>query len=472
MLFSWLLARHHGGKFLFRVEDTDRTRLVRDSVQSMVEDFTWLGLDIDAGPTAEELHAAGYGWDGAKGFPAAEIPSIQSLRLPRYREVAEQLIRDGFAYRCDCSPERLEAERMSQEARGEPTGYGGFCRTRNIAATTPHVVRFLIPDGTVVVFQDAIRGAIRWDPVILRDMVILKTDGFPTYHLGAAVDDHDTGITHVLRGEEWISTTPLHCLVYRALGWTPPVIGHLPVILGSDGKKLSKRHGATNCKTFREEGYLPHALLNFLLLNGWSPGEGNEKEIYTLDEMVEQFSLERVHSAPAVFSFEKLQWVNGVYLRNMPTDALVPMIEPLLVEQGLTPDVTRLRAIMPYVRDRLTTSLKDAIPQVDFLFVDRVPLTGKRILELNITAAQATEIFRSAEAALQHLSPFEPHEIEQALRPIPQSLGVGKKPVFMSIRLAITGRTATPPLFECIAILGREGSLKRLRDAASTVVHD
>jgi glutamyl-tRNA synthetase len=431
----------------------------------MIEDFAWLGLDIDEGPTAADLQRAGYGWDGAVGFPGGEYPYIASLRLERYREVAEILIRGGFAYRCDCSPERLEAERQEQMARGETTGYSGFCRNRNLPADAPHVVRFLIPDGQSVTFEDAIRGHITWDPVILRDMVILKTDGFPTYHLGATVDDHDMRITHVLRGEEWISTTPLHILIYHALGWELPVIAHLPVILGSDGKKLSKRHGATFCKTYREEGYLPNALLNYLSLQGWSPGEGSEKEIFTLKEMIDNFSLENVKAAPSVFSFEKLKWMNGVYMRQTPPDELAKLIEPFLTAAGLKVDGARLREIMPYVRERMLVSLKDALPFVEFLFVDRVNPNLADLVDNKTSMEDVARILTATIDAVTSVPAFTSEAIETELRGISTTLGLSTKIVFMTVRIAVTGRKATPPLFESLAVLGRERTLARLADA-------
>lgn len=462
MLFAWLLARHTGGTFCFRIEDTDRTRIVPESIASMVDDFAWLGLDVDEGPTAAELHEAGYGWDGRDGFPAGAVPYIQSLRLARYREIADELVASGHAYRCDCSPARLEAEREAQAARGEPTGYSGFCRDRGVPGDVPHVVRFRIPDGATVSFDDAIRGTIRWDPVILRDTVILKTDGYPTYHLAATVDDHDMAITHVLRGEEWIATTPLHCLLYEALGWPRPVIAHLPVIVGSDGKKLSKRHGATHCRTFREQGYLAPALLNYLLLNGWSPGGGDEQEIMTRDEMVARFTLEQVHSAPAMFSYDKLAWMNGLYMRATPNAELTALIVPFVERAGLPADPEVVLRMVPYIRERLTATLEDAVPLLEFLFVDRVTFGPEQAKPLRLSPEQVVTILSTARDTLGAAPSFEPADVEAALRPLPDDLALSKKAIFMCIRVAITGRTATPPLFECVSVLGRERTIERL----------
>jgi glutamyl-tRNA synthetase len=465
LLYSWLLARHFGGQFLLRIEDTDRTRLVPDSVNGLLEDIEWLGLDIDEGPSAEDLVAAGYP-QPPRPPRSGGVPLIQSLRVPRYREVAEHLVAAGRAYRCDCDAQRLEAERAAQTSQGLPTGYSGRCRTRNVPATVPHVIRFRIPEDASVGFTDAVRGPISWSPVVLRDTVILKTDGFPTYHLAALVDDHDTGITHVLRGEEWISTTPLHLLIYQALGWEVPVMAHLSVVLGTDGKKLSKRHGATHCRTFRESGYLPDALLNFLLLNGWSPGD--DTEFFTRAEMIERFSLERVHGSPAVFSYDKLAWMNGMYLRRTPDDQLAALIEPLLRQAGMTVRMRALVAIVPHIRERLQTTLLDAVPLVEFLFREPQFSDAEAFTGVGLSADDIVKVLDGV-ARRWASGPFEPPALEQALREVIDELGSSKKSVMMTVRLAATGRKVTPPLFESISVLGRERTLARMADARRAV---
>ena len=466
LLYSWLLARHSGGQFLLRIEDTDRTRLVADSVNSLLEDIAWLGLDIDEGPTADELAAAGYPPTPHAPAPGP-VPLVQSLRVARYREVAEQLVSKGVAYRCDCDAARLEAERAAQAAQGLPTGYSGRCRTRSVRADVPHVIRFHIPEGTSISFTDAIRGPIAWTPVILRDTVILKSDGFPTYHLAALVDDHDAAISHVLRGEEWISTTPVHLLIYSSLEWGIPVIGHLPVVLGTDGKKLSKRHGATHCRNFRETGYLPEALLNFLLLNGWSPGD--DTEFFSRAEMIERFTLDRVHASPAVFSYEKLAWMNGMYLRQTPDDRLATLIEPYLVQAGLRPDRATLLAILPYIRERLQTSLLDAVPLVEFLFVESVPVSAELFSGVGLAPDQIVAVIDATRARWAASAAFDSAALERGLSEVIAELGVSKKGVMMTIRLAATGRRATPPLFESLSVLGRERTMDRLARARDAV---
>jgi len=461
MLFGWLLARHTGGVFCYRIEDTDRTRRVPDAIRSMLDDFEWSHFDVDEGPTAEELHEAGYGWEGAKGFHPSRVSSIQSLRLPRYKEVAEQLVASGQAYRCDCSPERLDAERQAQQARGETAGYDGHCRTRDVSPDVPHVIRFHIPAGTKVVFNDAIRGEVIWDPVILKDAVIMKTDGYPTYHLCSLVDDHDTETTHVLRGEEWLPSAPLHMLIYKALGWTPPVIAHLPVIIGKDGRKLSKRHGATFVKNFREDGYLPDALLNYLLLNGWSAGGGDEQEVMTREEMIARFTLEQVHAAPATFSYEKLAWMNGLYMRSTPDEQLTTLIMPFLLQAGLPAEESQVRRMIPYIRERMTNTLKDAIPLVEFLFVETPALGPQQAADLKLAPGDARRILETAVAAIRPLESFDPADVERALHNLPETSGASKKAAFMTVRVAVTGRKVTPPLFECMSVLGKARAINR-----------
>jgi glutamyl-tRNA synthetase len=281
--FAWLLAKHHGGKFLLRVEDTDQERSVPGAIKFIIEELAWFGIQIDEGPNRAELKSLGEDWDAAPNLGGECGPYIQSLRLPRYKEVAEQLVEKGFAYRCDCTPEMLERERNEQMARKEQPGYSGYCRTRNVGADTKHVVRFKMPQRRAISFNDAIRGRVAWDTIPLRDTVILKSDGFPMYHLAVVVDDHDMKISHVLRGIEWLSSTPIHLLLYEALGWEPPVFAHLPVVNGPDGKKLSKRTGAAKSSELREKGFLAEAVLNYVSLIGWAPGEGSDQEIFTRD---------------------------------------------------------------------------------------------------------------------------------------------------------------------------------------------
>ncbi|RLC83882.1 MAG: glutamate--tRNA ligase, partial [Chloroflexi bacterium] len=299
VVFNWLFARQHHGKFILRIEDTDRSRYAPNAVKVIKDSLRWLGLDWDEGPDI--------------GGPYG--PYVQSQRLEFYREKAEELIEKGWAYRCNCTPERLERIRKEQRARVETPMYDGHCRELPpdaISPDEPHVIRLKVPrEGTTTV-HDLLRGDITFENRLIDDQILLKSDGFPTYHLAVVVDDHLMNITHIMRGDDWISSTPKRVLLYQALGWEPPVYAHVPLVLGPDGKKLSKRHGAVSIADFRKQGYLPDALFNFLALLGWSPGEGEEQEIFSREELLELFDIQHINLASAVFSYDKLDWMNGV----------------------------------------------------------------------------------------------------------------------------------------------------------------
>lgn len=468
-LFEILCAHHYGGKALLRIDDTDQERLVPGAIRSLIEDLAWVGLHFDEGPSDEELpkedregkdgQAASIGIGGPVG------PYVQSLRLARYREVAEQLIEGGFAYRCDCTAEMLAKEREEQAARREDVGYSGRCRTRNVPADVPHVVRFRIPEDRSVVLHDAVKGEVRWDKIILRDPVLLKSDGFPTYHLATVADDHDMRISHVLRADEWLSTAPLHLLLFEALGWEPPVFAHLPPVLGTDGKKLSKRHGATFLSTFREEGYLPEAILNFMALIGWSPGEGEEEEIFSLEELERRFTLERVNNAGGVFSYEKLKWMNGVYIRKLEPSDLERRVKPFLERAGLVVDDEKLRRITPHIQPRMEV-LPDAVPLVDFLFQPSIQRDLPAMLKKGMDEPTAARGCLLAADALEALASFEAAEIEACLRSVAEGAGIAVGPLFLVVRIAVTGKKVTPPLFESIHALGQAETVARLRETA------
>ncbi|MCO6431637.1 MAG: glutamate--tRNA ligase [Deltaproteobacteria bacterium] len=461
--YAWLLAKHYNGKFLLRIEDTDQERLVRGAIKQIVEGLAWFGVIPDEAPSNKELSEIGESWDGAPDIGGQYGPYIQSLRLPRYKEVAQQLIDSGHAYRCDCTPEMLERERNEQMARKELPGYSGYCRTRNVSAEKPHVVRFKMPAKVSLVLQDAVRGRVAWDNIPLRDSVLLKSDGFPTYHLAVVVDDHDMKISHVLRGEEWLPTTPLHLLLYEALQWEKPIFAHLPQVLGPDGKKLSKRHGATAYDAFRDDGYLPEALFNFVVLIGWSPGEGEEQEVFKIEEICRRFTLEHVNKAGGVFDYNKLAWMNGVYIRSLQPDDFVARVTPFLEKAGLKVDPQRFGAIAPHVQERIKL-LTEAAPMVEFLFVDKIERDMQQMFKKDIDRAKARQILTLSLERLTKLEAFEIAPIEGVLRPLAEELGLKVGPMFGVLRIAVTGKTITPPLFESFAALGREKTLSRIEE--------
>ena len=462
-IFAWLYARKHNGQFLLRIEDTDRERLVPGAVKYILESLEWLGLDIDEGPSPEELKKIGEYWDGAPTMGGACAPYVQSLRVEKYREAAEQLIKAGYAYRCDCTPEKLAAEREEQQKRKEShVGYSGFCRDRNVSADTKHVVRFRISDNLHLKLKDGAMGDISWDEPPLADPVLLKSDGMPTYHLACVVDDHAMGITHVMRGQEWISTAPIHLLLYKAFGWEAPQFCHLPLILGPDGKKLSKRHGAEPLNVLREKGFLPEAVLNFVSLIGWNPGD--EREIFKRDDLIQAFSLERLNPASGIFDSEKLHWMNGVYIRALPIEEFIERGVPYLEQAGLKVNMERWRAIAPHVQER-TKLMPDIVDRVDFLFKDEIERDTKAMFKKGMDEATAKVILHDVKEALEKIDDFSAPNIEACMRQLVADKEWNLGPAINVVRIAVTGKSVTPPLFESIAALGKADTLKRLQEA-------
>ncbi len=462
-IYAWLLARHFDGKFLLRIEDTDQERRVPGAIKYVLESFKWLGIEIDEGPSEEELSKIGEPCQGL-GVGGTFGPYIQSLRLPRYREIAEELIKIGVAYRCDCTSEMLERERFEQMARKELPGYSGYCRTRDVPADKRHVVRFKMPHKVSIRVEDGVKGLVSWDSVPMRDPVLLKSDNFPTYHLAVVVDDHDMEISHVLRGDEWLSSLPLHVLLYDALGWEKPKFCHLPVVLGSDGKKLSKRHGATSLEVFKEQGYLSQALVNYTTLVGWSPGEGEEQEVFTREELIQRFSVDHINNASAVFDYNKLNWMNGIYLRNSSDSQFTEYCQPYFEKAGFAPSATAWAIIAPHVKERVRT-LPEVPPMVEFLCRDQIHRDLPEMFQKGVDKPKAIEILRTAVGKLSALATFEPSAIEAALRALAEELGLKVGPVFVVLRIAVTGKKVTPPLFESFAALGKEKTLRRLEEA-------
>lgn len=467
-MFAWLLARKNGGKFILRIEDTDQQRRVPDAIKSIVEDLRWFGMDIDEGPGSEELEAVGEALTESEAIGGPFAPYIQSLRLTRYREVVEQLIASGHCYRCDCTAEMLQAEREQQMENNQPLGYSGRCRDRNVSAESRHTVRLRLPEKWQLKMQDAVMGEISWDQPSLRDPVLVKSDGFPLYHLASVVDDHDMGITHVLRATEWISTTPLHLFLYQALGWEAPVFAHLPPVLGKDGKKLGKRHGATALRTFRDEGYLSEALFNYLAFLGWSLGDGEEREIFSRDELVSLFSLERVNRAGAVFDNDKLLWMNGIYIRQLSLDEFIRRSVPFIEKAGYRVDLDCYRLIAPHVQER-SKVLSDVPAMVDFLFVDNVEFNPDDMFKKGVDREKAECVLSSSLEVLRNPGEFTVESLEGQIRPISERVALKPGAVFGVIRIAVTGKTVTPPLFESIMALGRERTASRVEKALAIV---
>ena len=456
-LFNWLFARHHGGSFILRIEDTDVARKVEGAVEAIIDSLRWLGLDWDEGPDV----GGDYG------------PYFQSQRLELYRADAKRLIDEDNAYLCYCSPQRLEEMRGEQVKRKQPPGYDRQCRhltareraEKEACGITP-VVRFKTPLVGKIVFDDLVRGQVAFEAATLDDFVLLKSDGYPTYHLANIVDDHLMKISHVLRADEWLSSTPRHMLLYRALGYEPPQFTHLPMILGSDRAKLSKRHGATSLAWYRDEGYLEDAMLNFLALLGWSLDD--KTEIMSREELVRSFSIERTGKTGAIFSLEKLGWMNGVYIRQLGLEELVQRIMPFL-EKGLPQSVPRpisrdyVCHIAPLIQERMRT-LAEAADLSEFFFVDRLEYESALLLGKKVSRETAITALTAARKSLD-ACPFDAASLEGVLRPLAAELGLKTGELFGLLRVAVTGRTAAPPLFETMAVLGKDRCLERIEAA-------
>jgi glutamyl-tRNA synthetase len=462
-LFNWLFARHHGGIFILRIEDTDRTRYVPAALSDLMESLRWLGLNWDEGPEV----------GGDFG------PYFQSERLELYQKYARQLVDEGHAYYCFCSPERLARLRKEQQRRKEFVGYDRHCRRLDpaeagsrVAAGEAAVVRLKMPLEGQTTFHDLIRGDITVDNSTQDDLILLKSDGYPTYHLANVVDDHFMQITHIMRADEWISTAPRHVRLYEALGWDMPAIAHLPVVLDPSGHgKMSKRKSVgvegrdlpVLVREFRAAGYLPEAMFNFLSLVGWS--YDGHTELMTREEIIERFSIKSVNPAPAAFNYDKLDYMNGVYIRGLNVDDLARRMMPFLERAGFDADLETVKRIIPLVQERMKR-LDEAPDVVDFFFVEELPPYDPALLiPKKMDASGALMLLGQARSILEEVSPFTHDALETALRGLSETLGVKTGQLFFPIRVAVCGRPVAPPLFGTLEILGRERVLERVDQA-------
>lgn len=456
--FNWLFAKQQGGKFIVRLEDTDQKRLVEGSVHKIYEALDWYGLTPDEGPIQGGPHG----------------PYVQSERLTLYKKYAEQLIEQGSAYYCFCTPERLTELRTAQEAAKRPPRYDKLCMNipldtarARVAAGESHVVRLNVPTSGEVTLHDLIRGDVtfRYDQV--DDSVLLKSDGFPTYHLAVVVDDHLMEISHVIRGEEWLSSAPKHILLYEKLSWTPPQFAHLPLILGTDKKKLSKRHGATSALNFRDQGYLPETMQNFLALMGWHPK--GDVETLTRKEVLEQFDLTAINSSGAVFDETKLDWLNGWYIRQLSPTELLERIRPWWhIPADATPTDTWLLGALKIVSERLKTLAEiDSLTLFLFSTVWDVELTSfdRTLLIPKKGTSEATqENLTMVEHWLQKYSGiWTAVAMKDALISDIATQGKKNGEVLWPLRVALSLRVASPDVFDLLELLGQAESLRRLK---------
>ena len=484
-LFAWLFARSTGGVFAVRIEDTDQERRIPGSEERILDSLRWLGIEWDEGPDI--------------GGPYG--PYVQSERLDGYGAAAERLVELDAAYYCYCTPERLDALREAQQKRSVPTGYDRRCRNlsaeereREEAENSAHrVVRFKTPLSGRTTFTDVIRGDVSWENRLIDDFVIIKSDGFPTYHLANVVDDVAMAITHVIRGDEWMSSAPRHAMIYDALGYTPPVFAHLPLILGSDRTKLSKRHGSVSLLDYRDEGFLPEAMLNFLALLGWSLDDRTTQ--MTRKELIAGFSLERVSASPAMFDREKLEWLNGVYIREMSPESFVESARPYLddglptaIPRPLDDELAREAAMLTQDRARLLSEMPELC---EFFFTDEVSFPPaliwagmgdkamKRMADggddlsrvpLPEDAPTVSLWLTTAANAIEKMQSWNHDSIEARFRALVEELGTSGRKLFGAVRVATTGRTAAPPLFVTLEAIGRERAAARTRAAAAALL--
>jgi glutamyl-tRNA synthetase len=461
-LFNWLFARHNNGQFILRIEDTDQKRFDPTALDSLTEALQWAGLQWDEGP----IVGGEYG------------PYVQSERLEHYQHWGNWLVENDLAYKCYCTKERLDQVNKEKEARKEAPGYDRHCRDLTAdqragyeaQGLTP-VIRFKMPLDGETVAHDLILGDVSFDNSKLQDSVILKSDGFPTYHLAHVVDDYLMKISHVMRANEWFSSIPLHIQLWKAFGWEMPEYAHLPVMLNPNGKgKISKRNPPRDDQgniipvmvhDYINEGYLPEAVVNFLTNIGWNFGD--EREKFTVQEAIERFDLSRVNPANSAYPIDKLKWLNGEYIRELPTEELARRLKPFVERAGLEVNTDVLLKVTPLVQTRLKT-LKDIVPLAGFFFEDEFrPAPVEYLIQKNMDAAKTREVLERAYQILFSLNDFSHTTQEEVMRALADEMGLKPNQVFGTIRVAVTGQQVATPLFETMEILGKDVSLERIQ---------
>ena len=454
-LFDWAYARHTGGTFIFRIEDTDTERVTDEYIQKAIDTLKWLGMDWDEGPEV----------GGPNG------PYLQSQRLDIYAEWAAKFLAQGDAYHCYCSADELEAVREAQRKANVAPGYNGHCRSLTpeqiaeyVSQGRKPVVRMRMPEGETI-FTDLIRGEVKFDHNFVPDFVLVRADGSPLYTLAVAVDDVLMQVTHVLRGEDLLSSTPRQIRVYQAMGVSPdeyPLFAHLPFVMGQDNAKLSKRNGETSISWYREAGYLPEAICNYLALLGWSPGE--DRENVTMKELAELFTVERVHSSPARFDMKKLEAINGDKIRALTPEEFFTWSLPFLVNAGVhagsEAELALTKAALPIIQERIT-KLSEIPALLNFLFVSNFEVEAESLVK--ISDADSKKILTLAHERLSGLTEWSHGKIEEVLRAaLIEELGLKPRIAFGAVRIAVTGSHISPPLFESMELLGKEKSLERI----------
>ena len=446
-LFNWLFARHNGGKFILRVDDTDLQRSTEESMKGILEGLRWLGIDWDEGPI------------------------YQSQRIEEYRKFANKLLEEGKAYYCFCTKEELEEMRKQAEKEGRPPMYTGKCRNLTKEQIEEHlrqgrkpVIRLKVPQQGKTVVHDVIRGDVEFDNSTFDDFIIMKSDNMPTYNFATVVDDYQMGITHVIRAEEHLSNTPKQILIYEALGVEIPQFAHVSMVLAPDRSKLSKRHGATSVQEFRDQGYLPEAIVNYITLLGWMPKDG--EEIFDVSKSIKEFTLERVSKNPAVYDVQKLTWINGHYIRNYDLDKLTEAVIPFLKAKNLIRedfDYDYIKKIVSAVREREKT-LVDIADAMSYYFTEVNEYEEKGVKKY-FTKEKVVDILKKAVVTLKEIEPFNKFTTEEVYRKLVEELQISSGELFHPTRLAISGRTFGPGLFDIMELLGKERTIERIEKA-------
>ncbi|NLI81054.1 MAG: glutamate--tRNA ligase [Deltaproteobacteria bacterium] len=432
-LFNWLFARHHHGKFILRIEDTDVARSTDASIKAILDAMEWLGLYWDDGPY------------------------FQTKRLPFYQDYLQRLLDSGKAYYCNCTPESLERRRQAALAAGKKPKYDGLCRDRGLGPGPDRVVRFRCPDVGTTVLNDLIKGPIFFDNAELDDLVLQRSDGMPTYNFAVVVDDITMNVTHVIRGDDHVNNTPRQILIYQALGTPLPQFGHVPMILGEDRTRMSKRHGATSVMAYKDMGFLPEAMVNYLVRLGWSYGD---QEIFHLEELVEKFSLEHVGKSAGVFNQEKLLWINAHHIKERSPESLVPLLEPFLMERGYPrkPAAYLSKAIRTLqARARTLVEMADSMR---FYMVENMEYDSDAAKKFLVPTLRAP--FQRLMESMERLENFDEASLENVFSEVVAGLGMKLGKLAQPVRVALTGGTVSPGLFEIMDVLGKQTVLKRL----------
>ncbi len=444
-LFNWLFAHRHGGKFIVRIEDTDRARSTDDALEAILHGLRWAGLDWDEGPYR------------------------QTERLELYRQKAAELLEQGHAYWCVCTPEELDVRRKAARAKGESVKYDGRCRVRGVTAPAePAALRFRAPQTGQTVVEDLIKGPIVFDNAVLDDLIILRSNGDPTYHLSVVIDDALMGITHVIRGDDHVNNTPRQIPLFAALGYPVPMFAHLPMILGADKSRLSKRHGATSVLAYRDMGYLPDALVNYLVRLGWSHGD---QEIFSMREMIENFSLDHVQASAAVFNPEKLQWLNAEYIKQSTPTQLAEGLRPFLARQGYdgrgpVQPQGGIEAVIPHLQARAKTLVEMTEWTMPYI-TEPVAMDATAAAKF-LTPAMASSLRKFAER-VKTVEPFSKETIAPVLQVLLREDGMTMGAFAQPLRVALTGRTFSPGIYEVMALLGKDLTLCRIDHALQNI---